>query len=181
LTVDGKTLTAPLTVKMDPRIKTPALALRKKFDTETRLAQITSQTSRALQQGASIRAQLDTQKAQASAEAGDAIQSFEKKMTVLVGAAGGFLAPPSADITLSRANGEAGVLYQQVWQIDAEPTASQASAQAAVERDSANAMKRWSAFMASDVPALNRLLRDSKIPEIHPDPSPQPTEQSDEE
>src|ERR1700756_1765039 len=40
LTVDGKGFTAPLTVKMDPRVKTPAAGLQNKFAAESRLAGI---------------------------------------------------------------------------------------------------------------------------------------------
>ena len=182
LTVDGKTLTAPLTVKMDSRIKTPALGLHKKFDAETKLAAITTQTSRALQQGSSIRAQIEKLKAQADASTNDAVQSFEKKMTAVIGASGGgFFAPPSEEVTLNRINGEAGTLYQQVWQADAEPTSSQNAALAGIQQNSADALKRWTAFTGSDLPALNRLLRDSKAPEIRVETETQLEEQSDEE
>ena len=37
LTVNGKTYTRPITVKMDPRVKTPALGLRAMFSTSMRL------------------------------------------------------------------------------------------------------------------------------------------------
>jgi photosystem II stability/assembly factor-like uncharacterized protein len=182
LTVDGKTLTAPLTVKMDPRVKTATLGLRKKFDAEMKLAAITSQTSHVLQQGSSIRTQIERLKTQADASTNDAIQSFEKKMIAVIGSAGGgFFAPPSEEVTLNRVNGEAGTLYQQVWQADAEPTASQNAALAGVEHNSADAIKRWTAFTSSDLPGLNRLLRDSKAPEIHVESEPQLEEQSDEE
>jgi hypothetical protein len=35
-----------------------------------------------------------------------------------------------------------------------------------MERDSADALKRWNEFKNSDLPALNRLLRESKVPEV---------------
>ena len=181
LTVDGKTLTAPLTVKMDPRIKTPALGLKKKFDAEGSLARLTSQTSRALQQASSIRGQLEKLKAQAGASAADAIQSFRKKLDAVIGEAGGFFAPPSEEVTLTRVNGDAGTLYQQVWQVDAEPTSSQNAAEARVEHDGADAMRRWIALTGSDLPALNRQLRDSKAPEVHPEAEPLTEDQADEE
>jgi hypothetical protein len=37
LTVDGKVLTAPLTVRMDPRVKTPAEGLKLQYDTSRAL------------------------------------------------------------------------------------------------------------------------------------------------
>jgi photosystem II stability/assembly factor-like uncharacterized protein len=175
LTVDGKTLTAPLIVKMDPRVKVSQLGLRKKFDTETRLAAVTSQTSRAIAEGKSIREQLEKLKSQAGAETKDTLASFEKKMnTILEEPAGGSAASsPEEEATLERVNGDAGVVYQQIWQADAEPTSSQMTAFAAVEHDSTECLARWKTFTASDLPALNSALRDAKAPEIHMDSTPQ--------
>ena len=59
LTVDGKSSTAPLTIKMDPRVKTSAAGLQKKFEAETRLASMMTESAQALLQGGSIRTQLE--------------------------------------------------------------------------------------------------------------------------
>ena len=91
---------------------------------------------------------------------------FQKKLAALLGAPGGFLAPPSTEPTLTRLSGEAETLYQQVWQVDAAPTSSQIEALAAKERDSENVLKRWNEFKSADLPALNRMLRESQAPEI---------------
>ena len=167
LTIDGKILAAPLTVKMDPRVKTSVAGLQKKFQAETKLAALLTQTSQALLQGSSIRTQLDKLNATASAETKNAIADFQKKLTALLGAPGGFFAPPSPEPTLSRINGEASTLYQQVWQVDAEPTSAQVEALDATEHNSADVLNRWSEFNRTDLPALNRVLRESQIPEIH--------------
>ena len=173
LTVDGKSVTSPLTVKMDPRIKTPAADLQKKFDAETRLAAIVSESTEALLQGGSIREQLGKVPADKASKVN--IESYEKKLGLLLGAQGGFFAPPSAEITLSRVGGQAATLYQQVWQVDAPPTSSQVEALAGVERDNANVTNRWNDFKKTDLPALNRLLHEAQVPEIqipsdlHPD------------
>jgi photosystem II stability/assembly factor-like uncharacterized protein len=166
LTVDGKTSTASLTIKMDPRVKISAAGLQKKFQAETRMAAVMSETAQALLQGHSIRAQLDKVSAQANASTKDAIEAFEKKLTAVLGASGGFFAPPSQEVTLSRVNGQAGTLYAQVWGADAEPTSSQIEALSATEHDRTEALNRWNEFKNTDLPALNRLLRESKAPEV---------------
>jgi hypothetical protein len=182
LTVDGKTSSAPLTVKMDPRVKTAAAGLEKKFQEEKRMASIMTETAHALLQGGSIRAQLEKLSAQADASTKEAIETSKKKLTTLLGAPGGFSAPPSQEVTLSRVNGQAGTLYQQVWQVDAEPTSSQTEAASATEHDSADVLKKWNDFKGTDLPALNRLLRDSKIPELQLEADPHQEEsQVDEE
>jgi photosystem II stability/assembly factor-like uncharacterized protein len=167
LTVDGKTSTASLTIKMDPRVKTSTLGLQKKFQAEMHLASMMNDSAKAFLQGGSIRAQLEKVSAQASASTRDAIEGFQKKLTALCGTPIGFFTPPSAEITLARVHGQAATLYQQVWQADAAPTSPQTEALAAIVRDNAAAAKRWNDFKNSDVPALNRLLRDSNVPEIH--------------
>ena len=130
----------------------------------------------------SIREQLEKLTAQASPSTKDAIDAFQKKLTALLGARGGFFAPPSSEITLSRVNGAASTLYQQVWSADAQPTTSQMEALAATEHDSADLLKRWNDFKSSDVPALNSRLRESKAPEIRLEPDPHLEEpQMDEE
>jgi hypothetical protein len=166
LTVDGKSSSAPLTIKMDPRVKTSTAGLEKKFQAETRIASIMTESTQALLQGGSIRAQLDKLNAQASNPAKDAIAAIDKKLTGLLGAPGGFFAPPSAEVTLGGVNGQAGTLYQQIWQADAEPTAAQMTALSTTEHDSSDVLKRWSEFKGTDLPALNRLLRESKVPEV---------------
>jgi hypothetical protein len=61
-------------------------------------------------------------------------------------------------------------LYAQIWPADAEPTSSQLEALAAIERDSTDVLKRWAEFKNADLPALNRLLRESKVPEVQLEP-----------
>ena len=182
LTVDGKTQTVSLTVKMDPRVKTSALGLQKKFKAETSLASILSETSQALIQGGSIRQQIEKLNAQANDSTKNALESIQKKMDAILGASGGFFAPPSPEVTLSRVNGQASTLYGQVWQADAEPTSSQMEAMATTDRDDADVMKRWNEFKNSDLPALNRQLREANAPEIQLESNTQSEEpQADEE
>jgi FtsZ-binding cell division protein ZapB len=165
LTVDGKSFTAPLTVKMDPRVKTPLAALQKKEQAETRQAAIITQTTQALLQANSIRSQLE-KLSQSNEATKNALAGFQKKLTALVGAPAGFLAPPSPEATLSRVNGEASTLYQQSWSVDAEPTSAQMEALDATERAATDLLKRWTDLKNTSVPELNRVLRESQAPEV---------------
>ena len=151
---------------MDPRVKTSLAGLLKKLQVETKLAELMSQSSQAVLQGNSIREQLESIGKQEGAPKGE-IAAFQEKLSAVLGAAGGFFAPPSPEVTLSRVNGQASALYQQVWQSDAEPTASQMEAMAATEHENAGVMKRWNEFQKTDLPAFNGVLRGSKLPEIH--------------
>jgi photosystem II stability/assembly factor-like uncharacterized protein len=176
LTVDGKSMTTPLTIKMDPRVKTSAAGLRKKFQADTRLAAILNEVYEALAEANSIRLQLDAQTAQPKGEAQSALVDFQKKVNALLGGGAG-----SMDVTLSKVNGDAGTLYQQIWQVDAEPTSPQVEALGAVERGGADALKRWHEFKNRDLPEINRRLRDAKVPEIRVEAVPVIEESVDEE
>jgi photosystem II stability/assembly factor-like uncharacterized protein len=166
LTANGKSQTAALTVKMDPRVKTPAPGLEKKFEAEMQLASLVSQTSLATQQANSIDAQLKKQSEQLRI-AGEAVQTFQEKLAALLGNAAGFGAPAQAgEPTLMQVNGTASTLYGQVWQVDATPTSAQLAAITAAEHDSAAVMKRWAAFKNDALPELNRKLREANLPEI---------------
>jgi photosystem II stability/assembly factor-like uncharacterized protein len=166
LTVDGKTYNAPFTVKMDPRVKLPAIALEKTFQLESRLATLLDQTSKAVLQAGSIRGPVQKLSEQTSGPAHDAIQTFQNKLAALLGTQPGFSAPAASEITLTRVNGEVATLYGQIWQVDAEPTISQSEAANVAERDASDAMKRWDTLKTTDLPDLNRSLKQANLPEV---------------
>jgi len=166
LTANGKSYTANFTVKMDPRVKITAAGLGQKFHLETRMASLLSETSKAVMQAGSIREPLQKLSEQATGPTKDSVQAFQKKLTGVLGSPSGFFAPPSAEATLARANGQVTVLYGQVWQADAELTAAQSEAVTSTEHDVSDVMKRWDALKTADLPALNRVLHDAKLPEV---------------
>ena len=166
LTANGKSYTAPFTVKMDPRVSASAAGLEKKFQLETRLASLLSQTSRAVMQAGSIREPLQKLAQQANGPTRDSVQAVQNKLTAVLGSPSGFFAPPSDAVTLARVNGQVTILYGQIWPVDAEPTVAQSEAVAASERDALDVLKRWDALKTSDLPALNRELRGVNLPEV---------------
>ena len=165
---DGKrkSYAVSFTVKMDPRVKNSAAALEKKFHSETRLASLLSDTSKDVAQAESIREPLQKLSQQAEGPTRDAVQAFQAKLTLVLGAPAGFASPPTDAATLTRVNAQVATLYGQVWQADGEPTVAQSEAMAAVERDASDAMKRWQALKITDLPALNRILRGVNLPEV---------------
>jgi photosystem II stability/assembly factor-like uncharacterized protein len=177
LTVDGKTFGAPLMVKMDPRVKAPAAALAKKFEAEQKLAAMVSDSTAAVQEAGSVRQQLDKVSESKAVD----VESYQKKLSVLLGAQGGIFAPPSPEANLNRVSGQASTLFQQIWGADAQPTASQITAMTETERDHAAVMKRWHEFKKTDLPALNDLLRKANVGEVRIDTAHQDESQTDEE
>ena len=166
LTVNGKSASAPFTVKMDPRVKISIADLDKKFQLERKMASLLEQTSKAVTQAGSIREQLQKVTQQATGAVLDEVKSFQNKMAEVVGTPGGFLAPSSQAATLSRANGDVAVLYGQVWQADAAPTLAQTQAAASSEHEVSQVMQRWESLQIADLPALNRALHKANLPEV---------------
>jgi photosystem II stability/assembly factor-like uncharacterized protein len=162
LTVNGKTYTAPFTVKMDPRVKITPAALEKKFELEVRLSSLVSQTSLAVMQAGSIHDPLEKLAKQATGAVHDSVQAFQNKLTELLGAPN---ASPDA-LALPRVNGQLSTLYTQIWQADAAPTTAQSEAMAAAESDAAEVTKKWDTLKSSDLPQLNRTLHDANLPPL---------------
>ncbi|MGE5725106.1 MAG: glycoside hydrolase, partial [Acidobacteriota bacterium] len=166
LTVNGKNYSAPLTVKMDPRVKTPPAGLEQQFQAEVRLASMMTQVAEGVLQARSAADQLHKLAAQASGPVKDAITAFESKLAAVAGKPGGFSTPPSAQVTLTRLNGEVTTLYGDVDRADAAPNLAQVNAVAETERDFAALMQRWSALKNTDLPSLNRQLQGASLPEV---------------
>ncbi len=166
LSVGGKTYSASFALKMDPRVKTSADGLQKKFREETRLAALLDQSSRAVLQAGLIRDVLQKLSQQANGWVRDPIQLFQNKIAAALGTGGGAPGAGANEITLARVNGQLVVLYGQVWQVDAEPTSSQLEAIAATEHDVQDVMKRWDALKTTDLATLNRDLKQANLPEV---------------
>jgi hypothetical protein len=180
LTVDGKSYTAPLTVKMDPRVKTPPAALEQQFQLETRLAGMMTQLTEAILQARSAAGQLHKLAGQAGAPAKASITAFETKLNDVLGKSGGFFAAPSPQITLSRMNADVSTLYGDVDRADAAPNLAQLNAMAETERNFTPLMQRWNALKSTDLPALNRELRSANLPQINLQ-APPPSEEGGED
>ncbi|MGB7586000.1 MAG: glycoside hydrolase [Terriglobales bacterium] len=173
LTVGERTYTAPLTVKIDPRVKTPLAGLRQQFDLQMRLASLLTDSTKAVEEARSIREQIKSIIPQASSPIRDSLQAFGAKLkTLLEGPEKP--APGSQAPTLSRVNGEADGLYTEVDRADAAPTAAQAAAATAAEQDASALMKEWEEMKTADLAALNTQLRIANLPELkvelHSDP-----------
>src|SRR6266853_5384119 len=82
LTANGKSSTQPLTIKLDPRVKTPQDVLDRQFGLASKLAARLGEVSMALQHAGDLRKQIDARKKEASgnAELLSAWEELEKKL-----------------------------------------------------------------------------------------------------
>jgi len=166
LTVDGKSFTALLTVKMDPRVKTSREGLVQMFELQSRLASMMTRSTEDVSEARAAHEQLQKLAGQATGATADAIAGLDKKVSALIGGGGGFFAPRSPNPTLGRANGEASTLYAETGRADAAPTPAQMSAAAETEKGLAAVSAQWKQMKSVEMPALNKQLHDAGLPEI---------------
>ena len=175
LTVNGHSYTTPLTLKMDPRVKTPPAGLQQQFSLQMRLASLLTSTSEAVLQARSVREQLQSVSGKATGTVADSSEAFKKKLKTF--AEGSGQAEPSVDeVTLKSVNDAVNSLYGDVDKADVAPTVAQVEATASAERDAVQVTKRWEEMKSSDLKALNGVLRGASLPEVRPEASPQAAE-----
>jgi hypothetical protein len=197
LTADGKVLTAPLTVKMDPRVKATPADLLALHTAETRLAALVTSTSEAALEAHSLREQIAKAETSAPTDLKPSLESADKQLALLIdgkpapkpsaGPAPGKSEgnkPPAAEEKvpgLDDISGEAAGLYTQVGQSDAAPTAAQLRASARAAEESAESLRGWQRWRDTSLPSLNQQLHAAHLSELHPEQRPESMPESGDE
>jgi photosystem II stability/assembly factor-like uncharacterized protein len=166
LTVDGKTLEAPLTIKMDPRVESTSADLENLFALESKLAAMVSSSAEASLEAHSIREQIEKLSKGAHPGIKESLERLDKELNgLLTGAeksANSDKAPGLDDIAA-----EAGSLYAQAGQADAAPTLAQEQATEHASGELSAVLQNWARLKASAVPDLNHQLHAAHLPELN--------------
>ena len=163
LVVDGKTFTQPLTIAMDPRVKASAADLQEQFDLSWRLYELRLKLAPICAGFDEIVEMLTKLKARA-AERFDVTQKLEafaqnlKQFGPRHPQQG---APPSLFVLES-----ATQLFNDIQGADAAPTGAVKAAVADLEMKVGPMTEAWNKLIESDLPALNRELKEAGFPEI---------------
>ena len=155
LTVDGKSQSAPLLVKMDPRVHATAAELEQLHAAQTKLADRMDKLGKADLEAHSAMEQMSAAKAVE-------VASFNAAVKKALDGAGAGKEPAGLD----EVSDEAGELYGQVEGADAAPTAAWLKAAAHAEDEGGEALKSWEAFKKADLPRLNEALTKAGAPAI---------------
>src|SRR5438105_2850095 len=167
LTADGKNLSQPITVQMDPRVKASAAEIQEQFDLSWQLYQLRLQLAPIGKKFDDIAEQLTKLKARA-AERSDVTEKLET-FAQTIGKFGpphprpG--APPSLFVLQSATR-----LFDEIQDADAVPTAAVKAAAADVQTKVGPAMELWKKLLDVDLPALNQQLKQAGFDEIKPGP-----------
>ncbi len=169
LTVDGKSYTRTLTIKMDPRVKTSQAGLRQQFELESKIVEAMHRDYEALQQVRGVRQQLKGLKDRAGQGplAGN-ISALEQKTEELEGSEEGstFLSSPEGR-SLVRLNVGLNRLLGFVESADTPPTTQQGGMFNELQTALVAQLARWQEIKDQDMPALNLKLQSSALPVLN--------------
>ena len=180
LTVDGKSHTRPLTVKMDPRIKTPLEDLRKQLDMQLGASEGMDDSYEALEQVESVRDQLKEiapiaqgkARSKAKAKLTEEMASLDQQCAELEGATqrSFFGLPPSGKQpeNLSTLNQHYAAILAVADSADAAPTTQATAVDLELDQQAAILRKQWSVLRETEIPALNKDLKKAGLPTIDP-------------
>ncbi len=166
LTANGKTLTAPLTVKMDPRVTATRADLDSLFRLESRLAAVLTGSAKADLEAHSAREQIEKLKTNAAADMKESLEKQDQELGALLSGkekSAGREGEPGLDDVAEEVAG----LYGQVGQADAAPTAAQQAAGEHLAAESEEVLEHWERMKSISLPALNRKLTAAGMPAIN--------------
>ena len=187
LTVDGKSYSQPLTLKMDPRIQTPIEELRKQYEMELDAVEGMNETYERVQQVKSVRAQLKDLNGKTSTQKQLAkdVEALDQKCSELLGAAQSpfFGQPPSGKRpeNLSTLHQHFAGILAVADSADAAPTTQATSAFHELEESESVLRKQWSALTEREILDLNAKLKKAGLATIDPKKllAEEPAEESD--
>ena len=177
LTVDGKSYSQPLVVKMDPRITTSLADLRKQFEMQSGTVEGMNESYEALTQVKAVRAQLKERASKAGKGAlADAVSALDKQAAELEGAAQSsfFGLPPGAKQSenFSTLNQHFGNILAVADSADAAPTTQATAVYKELEEALEKLVSRWTKIRQQDIVALNAELKKAGLAAVDPNKSP---------
>jgi len=177
LTANGKTLSAALEVKPDPRIKLAPAAMAQQDQLEQQLAELVTRSSQLVVQVRSAGEQLGK-----LAPTQDALKTqvgnVAAKLTALLGGPGAGPGGPGGPAvrepppTLGSVNSSLVTLYRML-EVDAAPTAAQTTEANKAKRDLEALSRAWDALKAGELAQLNTALKAAGLRAVRPELAPQ--------
>jgi hypothetical protein len=169
LTVDGQTFTQPLTVKMDPRSKTPPVGLTEQFTLGSQAWTAMNQDFDALEKIRGLREVLKEKQNQTTGGLTDSVTALDQKVASIAGAGGGGRrgrGNAGSSENLSSLNGEFAEVLRNLETSDQTPTTQTAAALTALRKSLDASLAQWSAIQTRDIPAINIELKKVNLPLI---------------
>jgi len=171
LTAGGTSYTHPLTIKMDPRVRTSPAGLQQQFELEMKITEAMHRNYDALQQLRKVQSQLKGLKQRAGqGPTADAITALEKTLRELEGNKGAFGAQylsTSEGRSLARLNSALSSLLGTVDSADAAPTAQAIGMSGDVQQALEQQLSRWQEIKKQEISTLNAAIRQAGLSPIN--------------
>jgi photosystem II stability/assembly factor-like uncharacterized protein len=173
LTVLGKSYTAPLAIKPDPRLQVTQEDLTKQFDLLIKIRDKLSETDDAIIQIRDLRDQIKAIDARLKSDPraksiADAGKSLDAKMTAVEEALIQTKAKSDEDVLNFpvRLNNDLAALGGVVGSADSAPTAQSYEVFDTVSKAVDEQLTKWKAIVSSDVAAYNNLMKQQDVPAV---------------
>jgi photosystem II stability/assembly factor-like uncharacterized protein len=168
LTVNGKSYTQPLTLKMDPRVKTPARDLAEQLRLSKQLYEEWISLNNLTAKVRTFRTQLAGYRTNTQAEAlkGD-LDNFSQKLDAFAGAEG--RTPDPLKLSPQSALGRLRTLFGVIQGVDLAPTPQVVAAVADLQKDVQKLELMWRPLSSEDLSTLNQKLRAAGLQPITED------------
>jgi hypothetical protein len=153
LTVDGKTQAQTFSVRMDPRVKTPAQDLLSQHDHSLYAYNSIIKTRQALEVIAQIKIQVKSLKPIAEKESVPMLDKLEQQLAALENSASGVYAPG-----LVKMENDFATLFAVLQENDHPPTSQAIKAANTLKKDFSRLESAWLKFKENNIPELNRML-----------------------
>jgi hypothetical protein len=154
LTVDGRSYTQPLVVKMDPRVHTSDADLQQQFGLATHIASMIERDFDAIVEGRALLNRLEETKTHAP------------NASTTVRAAIDTLHAHVEALRITRLNNTLGALLETIDGVDARPTTQATAAVASVQQQLDSAIVDWNRVKGPELNSLNAKLRTAGIPAV---------------
>jgi photosystem II stability/assembly factor-like uncharacterized protein len=140
LTVEGKTFSQPLTVKLDPRVKTPLAGLTQQYTLARSLWAAMNDEYATLQEVRKLRVSIRDR------QQNGALGALDQELAALEGVGGGRGRGGESSASLTRLNGELAQILEIIDGSERAPTTQAAAAAAELTRSTAEALAKWKAL-----------------------------------
>ena len=172
LTVNGRSHSQPLVLKMDPRVKTSQADLEKMFRAECRVAKNLADLSTAMKHAQELQVNLAARKKEVSSnnEIAEGFATLDRETAELMGVQGepefgvfGLTVPSTETVTLREALHAATGLLSIVQSSDSAPSADALVAIEKWDNATKSALGRWNTLWQRDKTRINLLLQKANL------------------
>jgi len=170
LTVNGRSYSQPLVLRMDPRVTTSQKDLAEQFKLSKQLYDEWLALAALAESARPLRGQVTELRPRIPEELKKQFEDFSEGLGVFAaGGGGGFQGPPggqAARATVASVTGRLRTLFGQLEEVDMAPTTEQKTATALAVKDTQTLIANWQLFKTQTLPVFNQELQGKGLPVI---------------